>query len=301
MSLFSRSRRLTVKPRPRPFSARRCWRGIALCLGVALATPWGNALASCTRTYLVSAVPQKVPTAHIEDWQPLVKRLEKDSGVCLRLYVPISITDFSEHLLQGKPDFAYMNPLHMVRAHQAHGYVPLLRNGSEPLVGILVSRADRVPSNLKELDGQVIAFPAPEAFAASILVRALLDREGVSFKPIYLNSHEAVYRAVLMGDAVAGGGIMTSLGREPERVRESLAVIKTTLPSAPHPLAVHPRVPLLVREKIVAALMAMSRDASGADSLRRVGLSAPVTADYARDYQALETMKPDCCLPPSIQ
>lgn len=230
-----------------------------------------------------------------------MKRLERDTGVCLRLHVPNSIADFGEHMFQGKPDFAFMNPMYMVRAHQSHGYIPLLRSGEEPLVGVLVVRADRGARNLKELDGQIIAFPSPNSFASSVLIRALLEREGVTFKALYLNSHEAVYRAVLMGDAAAGGGITTSLGREPARVRESLTIVKTTLPTVPHPFAVHPRVPAEVREKIVAALMAMTHDPAGEDSLRRIGLTAPMAADYGRDYQALETMKPDCCLPPSIQ
>jgi len=287
---------------PRPSLARRLRRGLAsclaLCLGLALAGPWGVSLAGCGKTYLVSAVPHKIPTAHIEDWLPLIKRLEKDAGVCLRLHVPLSISEFNEYLLQGKPDFAYMNPLYMARAHQTHGYLPLLRNGDEPLVGVLVSRAERAPRELKELDGQTIAFPSPDSFAASILLHTLLEREGVTFKALYLNSHEAVYRAVLMGDAAAGGGIKASLEREPERVRESLAIIRSTLPTASHPVAVHPRVPVEVREKVVAALMAMTHDPSGLESLRRVGLTAPVAADYARDYQALESMKPECCLPP---
>lgn len=297
----SGARRFAIAVTHHPGGTHACglWRVLAVCLG--LASPWGTLQADCSRTYLVSAVPHKVPTTHIEDWLPVVRRLEKDSGVCLRLHVPNSIGGFGEHLLQGKPDFAYMNPLLMVRAHQSHGYIPLLRNGEEPLVGVLVSRADRTPRDIKELDGQTIAFPSPDSFAASVLMRTLLERDGVSFKPLYLNSHEAVYRAVLMGDVAAGGGITTSLGREPARVRESLTVIKTTLPTAPHPLAVHPRVPVDVRRKVVAALMTMSNDDAGKDNLRRIGLTTPVAADYGRDYQALEAMKPECCLPPQVQ
>jgi phosphonate transport system substrate-binding protein len=272
------------------------WTLLAFILGIFVATPAVAITPACSTTYLISTVPQHLPEAHYRHWAPLVKRLEKDTGLCFRLHVPHSIQDFGEHLLAGKPDFAFMNPYHLTLAHRTHGYLPLVRSNETPLVGILVVRSDRAMTKLKDLDGKTIAFPAPDAFAACMMLRQVLDREGIKYTPVFLNSHEAVYRAVIMGDAVAGGGVKTTLAQESEHVQQALTIVATTPPAIQHPFATHPRVPADVRRAVSDALLAMAGDAEGQEILRRVGLPMPVAADYVRDYQSLETLKLE--LPP---
>ena len=62
---------------------------------------------------------------------------------------------------------------------------------------------------MQDLDGADIAFPAPNAFGASLYMRALLaEQEKININPIYVETHANVYRNVIFGRASAGGGVI---------------------------------------------------------------------------------------------
>ena len=183
-----------------------------------------------------------------------------------------------------------LNPYHLVMARARQGYEPLLTDSSSLLTGILVVKADNPITSIKQLDGAKIAFPAPNAFAASLLLRALLAERGIRIEPIFVKSHSNVYRAVVVGDAVAGGAVNHTLMREPQELRDQLRVLFTTPGFAPHPLAAHPRVPVAVREAVSEAVLNLSQDESGRRLLKDAQLTQPIKADYDRDYRPLEKL-----------
>ena len=117
-------------------------------------------------------------------------------------------------------------------------------------------------------------------------MRALLGRAGIDFTAQYVNTHQNVYRSVLLGETPAGGGIRSTLTREPEAVRSQLRVLFELRPWQ-HPLAMHPRIPATLRERIVTTILAMGAG-SDRELLAGVGFEKPVRADYARDHAPLE-------------
>jgi hypothetical protein len=66
--------------------------------------------------------------------------------------------------------------------------------------------ADSPIQTVAALNGKTVVFPAPNAFAASLLIRAHLAGQGIRIEPKYVQTHGSVYRAVALGDASAGGG-----------------------------------------------------------------------------------------------
>lgn len=62
-----------------------------------------------------------------------------------------------------------------------------------PLEGIVVVRRDAPYRELADLKGQTLVFPAPAAFAATLLVRADLTRRGITITPRFVISHDSVY------------------------------------------------------------------------------------------------------------
>lgn len=243
--------------------------------------------------YTVSVVPQMSAADIDRDWQPVLRRLGERIGARLTLKVTASIPRFEQTLWSGEPDLAYMNPYHQVLAHRAHRYEPVVRD-EQALTGILVVRADDPIRSVRELDGKDVAFPAPNAFGASLWMRALLaEREGIAIRPRYVRTHSNTYRQVLVGHAAAGGGVNNTLARERPEVREALRVLLETPGVAPHPLAAHPRVPAPVRAAIVAALQAMALDPADAPLLEAINMARPVAADYDRDYRPLEAYRLD--------
>ena len=169
---------------------------------------------NATSVYVVAIVPQLPTAVTYANWSPLLERVGLNSKQCFDLVVPETIPLFEQLLFKGTPDFAFVNPYHGVIAKKRNGYIPLLIVGSAKLTGILVVRSNSSIKSVQELQGKEIAFPAPNAFAASLLMRAELDKMGIQIKPTYLKTHASGYRAVAMGELEAAGGVNNTLKRE---------------------------------------------------------------------------------------
>jgi phosphonate transport system substrate-binding protein len=266
------------------------WGQVLLGLGAASS---GGVKAQNLPSYTVSVVPQFPATDIHRDWVPLLERVGRAVGASFKLQIATSIPRFEADLLAGAPDFVYLNPYHEVMAHRAQGYVPLVRE-RKPLTGILVVRRDDPIRSVRELDGKELAFPAPNAFGASLYMRALLaEREKIQITPVYVQTHSNVYRQVIRGKSAAGGGVNHTLEQERDELRNDLRVLMETPGVPPHPLAAHPRVPAKLQKALADALLALADDAAGQALLRGIEMPAPVRADYAHDYQPLEALRLD--------
>ena len=195
----------------------------ASCLLIALSF---GAKAESKKAYTIAIVPQMRVSEIYEKWTPFLKKLSQESGIEITIKPYTSIQQFEADLLKGVPDFAYMNPYEAVSAKDAQGYVPLVKD-STSLVGILVAHKGGSIRSVKDLNGKEIAFPAPNAFAASLYVRALLtEKEKIHFKPRYVKTHSNVYNTVVVDKAVAaGGGVVKTLMKEPEEIRSQLTTV----------------------------------------------------------------------------
>ncbi len=240
--------------------------------------------------YSLAVVPQFTTIDIGLRWTPLLERIKKETGITLQIRSTQDIPAFEAEFMTGIPDFVYLNPYHMVMAKKAQGYQPLIRS-NRALSGILVVRKDTNIHQLSDLKGATLAFPAPNAFGASLYMRALLkEEEHLDFTPNYVSTHQNVYRHVLYGDALAGGGVAATLEREPAGIRDQLRILYRTPNAAPHPLAAHPRVSKQIVERVTQAFQALAADDEGIKMLMRVGLEGVVPADYARDYAPLEKL-----------
>lgn len=228
-------------------------------------------------------VPQYTPLVSATHWQPLLNDLSRRSGANLRFATATSVTEFEERTLDGAYDYVFLNSLLYLEAKRAHGYRALVRD-SRPLEGMLVVRTDG-PRSLGELADKTIAFPAPRAFGATLLVRVELKRHGIPHDVFYLGSHESVYQAVLAGQRVAGGGVRYSYDLLPEAQKRRLRILHVTAPAASHVVAVHPRVPPAEAQQVARTLLALHADDSGRQSLRALGLrqfAQTRPSDFAR-------------------
>ncbi|AOU97496.1 hypothetical protein BI364_05475 [Acidihalobacter yilgarnensis] len=208
----------------------------------------------------------------------------------LKLVVPKNIPSFERALYAGHYDFAYMNPYHLLVAHRREGYRPLVADVSRQMHGIVVVRKSGPIHSVEALAGRRMAFPAPNAYAATLLVRAQLYRQfGVSVDPWYVVNHTSVYLDVALGLAPAGGGIITTLRLQPKAVQERLRIIYRT-PGAPtHPIAVNPRVPEAVIRRITQALLDLDDSVEGRRLLGAVPIGHIGRVEYSR-YKPLETL-----------
>lgn len=243
-----------------------------------------------TRSFTVAVVPQLPRAATYAKWAPLLEAIGRNTKQCFDLQVPETIPAFEKLLLKGEPDFAFVNPYHEVMAKKRRGYIPLVMDSRSKLTGILVVQVNSPIKSIQELKGKEIAFPAPNAFAASLLIRAELAKKGIYIKPKYLNTHASSYRAAAIGDVVASGGVNTTLLREETALRESLRVLYETTGYAPHPFVANPRVPINIRKSVTDAFIALSGTESGDKLLEGIQMPIPMRSDYQRDYAPLESL-----------
>jgi phosphonate transport system substrate-binding protein len=260
----------------------RCTKVIVTFFIIFFVVPaWAETL---TKNYSFGVVPQQSSLRLAKLWGPVFAFISKETGVKLQFKTAKNIPEFEKRLAEGGYDFAYMNPYHFTVFNRDPGYRAVAVRKDQPIKGIIVVRKDNAIQSLTELDGQTLAFPAPAAFAASILTRAQLSRDNVSFSAKYVSSHDSVYLGVAKGLFPAGGGVVRTFNNTSPEVKKQLKVLWTSAAFTPHAIAAHPRVNEDVYQLVQKALVAMKSDPKGKALLASLklnkGLIVAVDSDW---------------------
>ncbi|MCE2746856.1 MAG: phosphate/phosphite/phosphonate ABC transporter substrate-binding protein [Burkholderiales bacterium] len=268
-------------------------RAIALCIvtlfGLLGAQSAHSAEKNSSLRLLV--VPQFPVTEIHATWSKLLDGLKKEGLPEIELVFAKDITEFENLFKAGQAELIYCNPYHMVMAQKAQGYVPMIRD-NKPLTGILITATGNNSTsikNLSDLNGKTLLFPSPNAFGASLYMRALLKREkGLEFTTKYVKTHSNVIRGVVRGEGQAGGMVNATLLAETPELQQKVTVIYETPPVPPHPIAAHPRIDASTREALTAAILGhiKTHKQVGED----IQIPNPVRADYTKDYKPLENL-----------
>lgn len=243
---------------------------------------------AANRALVFAPVPQLPAPTLFARWVPVLQAVGIETGQCFDLVIKPSIPEFEQFLFKDEPALAYVNPYHAVMAHKARGYTPLLADGSTLLSGILVVSKGGDIRQLADLQGRRVDFPAPNAFGASLLLRAHLKQAQIHIEPRYVKTHTNVYRDVILGDASAGGGVNRTLMSEPEEVQQRLRVLYETPGYRSHPVIASPKLPRPLQARILAAFESLARSEKGRALLAGVQLNTPIAVSYQKDYQPLE-------------
>lgn len=258
---------------------------ISTCLPVQAQT-----IPEAKKTYIFGIVPQFEARRLHKIWRPILNYLQKETGYTFKIKGSPTIPDFEQEFMQGNFDFAYMNPYHIMLANQNQGYIPLIRDVGKTLHGVLVVKKDSGINNVAQLAGKVIAFPAPNALGASLLMRQeLQDNFHIKIKPVYVKTHDSVYLNVLLGRASAGGGVQKTLSKQKSEYKSALNVLHKTREIAPHPLAAHPRVPESITAAVKAALIKLGQSPEGAALLAKIPMKKIGESSMA-DYLPLKDL-----------
>lgn len=256
----------------------------AACLLTCMSTVYAE------KSYNFGVVPQFEPRKLFSIWRPVLDELEHRTGFRLRMVGSTEIPAFETSAISGEYDFAYMNPFEVMMVSDAQGYEPLVKDGSRHLSGILVVSANSPIQSPAELAGKLVAFPAPNAFGASILIRRdLRDIFHVQVIPSYVQTHTSVYYNVALGVAAAGGGVQSTLNLQPDKVRNALRVIYQTEQTPPHAVVAHPRVPIEDRIKLSNAFLELGRDESKSSILSAIPMRSPELTS-ANEYAEIKKL-----------
>ena len=245
---------------------------------------------AAAETYKIGVVPQFEALRLTGIWTPIVNELEKRTGYDFELVGSPNIPAFETNFENGVYDFAYMNPYHSIMARDAQGYTQILRDGSRNLFGILVVRLGSPLQDAKELDGKTVAFPAPNALGASLLMRAELDMlHDTQVDANYVSTHSSAYLNTLLGEAEASGGVKSTFDSLDEPLKQNLRILYETSRVPPHPIAAHPRVPQEVVDAFQNAILELAATEEGHEMLSKIPMRQ-AAATTPEEYLPLAEM-----------
>lgn len=233
--------------------------------------------------YTFSIVPQQSASRLATQWTPIMAELSKQTGHEFIFTTAADIPTFEQRLSEGQYDFAYMNPYHFVTFNQSPGYAAVAKAKNKKIKGIIVVKKESGITQLEQLQDQTLAFPAPAAFAASILTRSGLTEKQVDFVPQYVSSHDSVYLSVAKGFYPAGGGVMRTFKAMKPEIREQLTPIWVTKGYTPHAIAAHPSLPQSLIKQVQTILMDFDRNSTGSlllEPLKIVGFEEAKDSDW---------------------
>lgn len=174
------ARSATVSRRRLPAAPQRLGRvgvllavGLVTCPGVRADPP------ASPPSYRFGVVPQHTAAELAARWTPLLRYLSDKTGLRLEFRTARDIPSFERRAVQGEYDFVYLNPFQYILFREKVGYRALARERASGLRGIVVVRADAPYRRLRDLEDRALAFPAPSAFAASLVTRAQFRAQGV--------------------------------------------------------------------------------------------------------------------------
>jgi phosphonate transport system substrate-binding protein len=229
-------------------------------------------------------VPQHTPLELASTWIPVTEMLSQALKRKVVFETAPSIQEFEKRLASGAYAFAYVNPFHYVVFHSKPGYEVLAMESDKKLEGIVVAKAGSSISKVEQLKGKKVAFPSPNAFAASVLIqKALNDQLKLEVEPVYVNSHDSVFQNVAAGLFVAGGGVEKTFSELPSETKNQLQVIYRTAKFNPHPIIYLNSLPPQLVQDALKVFLDMAKDPRGKTvlaTLKSKGWKTAADKDY---------------------
>ena len=233
-------------------------------------------------------VPQQSPLKLMKVWMPVVKYLEKETGERVTLKLERSIPSFEKELYNGFYDIAYMNPYHYIVANKKQGYLAMVR-ANKKIVGILVTNKNSGISDVSMTKDKIFLFPAPNAFAATLLIKYELLKEynidiNTNERFLYVNSHDSVYKGVARRIGDVGGGIMRTFNNLADKKSKKLLTVLYKTKSYPsHPFAYKSSMPKEISSKFTKAFLNMPKKLLDSLSMKKIIKTNDKEYDVVRD------------------
>ncbi|MCL1478290.1 phosphate/phosphite/phosphonate ABC transporter substrate-binding protein [Marinobacter sp. M3C] len=237
----------------------------------------------------LGVVPQQASERLARQWIPLANYLSEKTGLKIEFSTAPDIPEFEKRLAAGEYDVAYMNPYHFTVYNEDPGYTAVVRQRDHFLRGIIVVPATLEVESLAGLTGLDLAFPAPNAFAATLITRAFLNNIAPGYTATFVRSHDSVYRAVANGIFAGGGGILRTFNEIDPEIRSKLEILWISPGYIGHAVAAHPTVPDKTRLSLQNALIEVGDSEKGQKILEELGIKGFQVA-YDADWNEVRAL-----------
>lgn len=261
------------------------WRILLSALTLASAVYATSALAAApaapvaARQYAVAMLPLLPPAEIRRRWQPLLDRINRDSGLRLHFVYYKDNAAFDQAIAQGKAEFAVLTPLQAWR--QRGLYRPLLRSGVA-MTGLIVVRADSPLQQLSDLQNRTLALHAGDNQTISLFLQKNLAQQTLQVRWQPSHSASNALRSVLLGRADAAISDNFALRCLPPAMAQQLRSIHTIISLPAPPLAARIDLPAADVTRLYNAIMDLQK--TQPKLLHEALLDEVTGADLERDY-----------------
>ena len=233
----------------------------ALLVGLSLTPSWAasNPHAQTTQVTMGS-VAMDIPVEMIRRMSALTNYLALSTNLNIRFRPSPNLGSAVEDLGTGQTQIAYLTPVAYIEARRKYGVIPLVAptiQGRPYFSLVIAVKAGSDIGTPAELKGKRFAFGDEKA----LLQRAAVESMGVKLTDFsrfaYLKHYDNIAKAVLAGDF--DGGILKDSVADDFK-NKGIVVIGSTPPLPSYIFAVHPGMPVAVRNKLRHALLALKKD-----------------------------------------
>jgi phosphonate transport system substrate-binding protein len=233
-----------------------------LLAGTGLLAAGRPALAQEAGVYRFAPVNQYGIELTARYWNPIIDHVSQRSGVKLQLKIGRTSADTTAFVLANEVEFLFTNHMFSPEREQM-GWRVFGRRQTAPIHSQIVVLASSPIQRLEELEGQLVAFPGPEATVAYKFSYAQLLKRNIQVQVVFGGNMDGAFAQLLSGK-VKAAGTHSQLSEGWSR-RESQA-LRTLWQSEPlHDLALMAarKVPDKDLQAVAAAFLGMNRDPVG--------------------------------------
>lgn len=247
--------------------------GLAVLLAALLPT-----LAAAAERYSFGVANQRTPTLTAAYWNPILAFVGKEAGIRLDLAMGKSADDTAAMVRDGEFDFLFANWI-FLPGYAGPEYRVIARPAGPPIRGGIVVPEDSPITELTELAGREVGFPAPMALLGTKLPLQMLDTAKINVVPVFAGNQEGAMGQLRAGRVVAAAVNLEVMQLYAGRTGFAYRVLWSSEDHPNLPISAHPRVPAEVAERVRRALVAMSGDPEGREALKRGAAAIGAPAD----------------------
>ncbi|MFH1816901.1 MAG: PhnD/SsuA/transferrin family substrate-binding protein [Pseudomonadota bacterium] len=233
---------------------------VALLVGATHSLAWAAPKQhTATGQVTMGSVAMDIPVEMIKRMSALTNYLALSTDLNIRFRPSPNLGSAVEDLGTGQTQIAYLTPVAYIEARKKYGVIPLVaptiqgRPYFSLVIGVKAGSGLHVPADLK---GRRFAFGDEKA----LLQKASVESMGVKLTDFshfaYLRHYDNIAKAVLAGDF--DGGILKDSVADDFKDK-GIVVIGSTPPLPSYIFAVHPGMPVAVRNKLRDALLALKK------------------------------------------
>jgi len=257
-----------------------------------------GALAHAQTVFRVTAIPDESPTELARKAAPLMKYLETKLGMKVE-YTPV--TDYAaavEAMVNKKVDLAWFGGFTFVQAKLRSGgkMIPLVQREEDAKFRSVFVTTDPAIRTLADLKGKDLSFGSQSSTSGHLMPRSFLLQAGLDpdkdFRRVaYSGAHDATVAAVAAGKVQAGAlniSVWERLLAEKKVDTDKVRVFYTTPPYFDYNWTVHAEMPAALRDKLSAALLALSRDTAEGREILELQRATRFIPSKAENYKGIE-------------